>query len=727
MVKIKIERELFMRKRKFLPIRQKAASVRTWIDGFLLRVPLHRRKTLKKQKPLLPGGGASFFYLILAGIFFLNISLPLSLSAVDKKEPPQENAAAETDLKKTAGDIGEEILEQKEELEGMNLRIQELTETLYAMGVSQKIYDYLFSKAFPMHTFPKGQLRIVMDISIFHGGKFSKVEIIENSGVEEFDKEIKRVVKKLSPYLPFSPKKNKIIKVRIPLEIMNTEEYAKAVVEKEEVRRSREAAELPKRKKPKPEVKKTKTTEASTIKSLEAFLKERGELEIIVKEVEGLYQIALENFEPAKAAKQQLELARLKIKEAVIGVFPKLEMQYSVTKGQTITDPYRSESYAVQLKHNLFDSGKSFKNVRKEKLNLGVARNEYEKTVQELKFEIIRSYLNILGKTEELKEIESFKKEALRDYDLAKDIYAVEAIPKIEFLGIDAEYQKTANMMVQIFNELQLAREKLRASMNLPSEAEVSISEINLPQLEGVDIDVEQCVQLALENKPDVKLWEISLESAKYTRQIARSEDAPSLELVTSYGASGEAYSDQTLDLAEEWKMMAVVTWLFGGSSFEVSGSDESVNEKNVTEISTKTEANTLSAKVSVMDKMQYYVQRKEADITYTQNLSNLSKNKQELIFGTRKSYLEYKQSLAEYLVSLFEDRFSRVNLELKKESFRMGKANLSEVVRARAEYIDKKMSLIRAKTSYYISLASLDNATSYSLGIFPFTETENY
>ncbi|MBU1121704.1 MAG: TonB family protein [Candidatus Omnitrophica bacterium] len=664
-------------------------------------------------------------------------------------------------------------------LGGMSLSFAEDDVTDYVSTVSRRIANHIQYSQFPHSTIPAGKIRTVLEVSILSSGKIYLVRVVNSSGVPDFDWEAKNLVKALSPYPPLPASQGTKLTMRLPIEVVGcqTEDrrpsFAKATEGKQEIGDRRgdgeerigageieiEGKDESRRKKLiDDEIEKArcksdiKMNDQSMIDSGEhkvdisakvgkskpsgqpemmlsetsvgrEFIGEEGKIRGVVTEAERLFKEALDKSDPAKVARQQLGLARLKINESRRNLFPKMEMQYSVSEGNTITDPYESQAYAIQLRHNLYDRGKTAKTFRKEKLNLEVAENEYKKTLQELKLEVVRSYVNILGKNEELEELSSFKENISRDFNLAKDIYEVKAISRIEFMEIEAENKRTLNMIGQTNNELILSKAKLRAAMNLPPEEKIAFIEKEIPLLGEIDIDVDRCIKLALENKPDVKLWEISLESAKYARDIASSESAPRFDVVTSYGASGEAFSEQDLNLGEEWKMMGVVTWLFGGNSFEVSSSDERISSKDVTEISRKVASTTYSAKLGIMDKLQYYVQKKEADIAYSQNLSNLSRNKQEVVFDTRKSFLEYQQSYDEYEVALFEAKFSSVNLDLKKEAFKIGKANLSEIVKARADYIRKRLALIRAKVSYLISLASLDNTTSYSLGLFPFVE----
>lgn len=582
--------------------------------------------------------------------------------------------------------------------------------SMYISSLREKIYSVINSRQFHNKIYPHEQFKAVVDMVIWHDGGIFMVEMAESSGDRELDEELKNLIKSLAPYPVLPREAMPSFKIRVPLEfaLSGAGDTGRAPQERELKGSEKEVVLEAKEK-------------SAAVNPPAAGECPAGDKKIIsvAGEARRLYKEALEKSDPAKVAQEQLDLARLKISEARRNLFPKMELQYSIAEGETITDPYKSKSYALQLRQNLFDRGKTRKALSKEKLNLEVAENEYDKTVQELKFEVIRSYLNVLGKQEELAEVESFRKEISENYLLAKDIYEAGAISKVEFVEVEAEYKRAVNMISQIDNELQLAKEKLRASMNLAPDQEITFEKKDLPMLGDMEIDINQCVNLALVNKPDVRLWEISLKAAEYAKDIALSESSPRLDLVTSYGASGEAYAAQSLDLADEWKMMGVLTWLFGGSSLEVSAAEDKVSSKAITDVSQKTASTTYSAKLAVQDKLQYYVQKKEAEIAYAQNLSNLSKNKQEVVFDTRKSFLECRQAFDEYQVALFEDRFSRVNLDLKKESFKIGRVNLPDVVKSRADYIRKRLSLVRAKTSYYISLASLDKASGFGLGLF--------
>ncbi|MFH1504142.1 MAG: TolC family protein [Candidatus Omnitrophota bacterium] len=589
--------------------------------------------------------------------------------------------------------------------------------TAYMAALSQGISTAIQSRQFPNTELPAGQYRAVLDINIRADGGIRMIKVVESSGSKSFDQEAKNLMKGLLLY-PL-PKGRESLNAKIPIEAVveerGTLDVGRGTGDVGEKELGKITEKVNEKKEKKVVQKKEKLKKIIDM----GFMEKKEKIKGIAREAQKLYQIALENSDAAKAAHQQLDLARIKIKNAYRNLFPKMDLQCSFSDGEISTDSYESESYSVQLKQNLFDSGINSKTLRKEKLSLEVEENKYGKIVQDLKSEVIKAYLNVLGKQEELKEAELFQAEALKNYQLAKDLYEIKIITKIEFVEIEAEYKRIANMAEQAGNELKLAKEQLRVSMNLDFGDSVPINQEKLLRIEKVGIDVDECVRLALANKPDVKLWETSLKAAEYAQDIARRESFPRLDLTTSYGYSGEAYSDQNLGLDEEWKIVGAVKWLFGGNTFEVSAKEDKVGYKGVTDSSGSIGSTTYLAKMGVMDNGEYYVKKKQAEISYADDLSNLSKNRQEAILDTRKSFLEYQKSFDEYQVSLFEVKFSNIALELKKEEFKMNKIKLSEVVRLLSNHINKRLSLLKAKTNYYIALADLDKATAYSLGLF--------
>ena len=90
-------------------------------------------------------------------------------------------------------------------------------------------------------------------------------------------------------------------------------------------------------------------------------------------------------------------------------------------------------------------------------------------------------------------------------------------------------------------------------------------------------------------------------------------------------------------------------------------------------------------------------------------------------MFEAKQAFLEYKQSVNNYESSLIDANYGKANSELKEQAYKVGAANLSEVVQASLEYAQRHASMIRAKTSYFVSLVALDKVTAYNLGlVFP-------
>ncbi|OQX79286.1 MAG: hypothetical protein B6D56_07395 [Candidatus Omnitrophica bacterium 4484_70.1] len=124
------------------------------------------------------------------------------------------------------------------------------------------------------------------------------------------------------------------------------------------------------------------------------------------EDLKTLFSLAKKNSQPLKVAMDQIYLAQIKTKEAFRNLFPALGVEYTSTKGETIVDPYKSKSYGIKMEHILYDHKQRKLSWQREKINVAIARKNYEKIENNLLFEVLKAYYQVYTEKKALEAIE---------------------------------------------------------------------------------------------------------------------------------------------------------------------------------------------------------------------------------------------------------------------------------------------------------------------------------
>jgi len=420
----------------------------------------------------------------------------------------------------------------------------------------------------------------------------------------------------------------------------------------------------------------------------------------MIKAVEDCIRIGLSNYIPVQIAKEQQKLAKLRVKEARRAFYPAFLGEWNETDGDTVTEPYRGRSYGVQAEQPLFTGGKLMSTLRKEQLGELIAQGNLDKVKQDLIFQISKAYYEVIIVKNSLDHIKILKEKA--DKILAE----VEAEFKIGS-ATPAVLLTTQSLYNQVYFQLSSAEREL-ALAKLSLEKQMYTENINIEDMDyslqrkNIDLNLEQCLDLAFRNRPEPKILEKTIKSAKYGEDIIRSEEMPNVSLIGAYGRSGEAFSQRELTLATEWNIMARMRWFLGGNTVETSYKKDEVSPYRVTRTDTNVEAQTFNAKFSFWDNLAHFTKHKEAQITRKQAEKDLVEMKNKIRQETEDAYYSYLKYKSQLSLSINELGFRRKQLEIVKTKRGMNEAT-------GAEQMEAELQLTQANGNYEQAMAGLN------------------
>jgi len=437
--------------------------------------------------------------------------------------------------------------------------------------------------------------------------------------------------------------------------------------------------------------------------------------------------IALENHMAAKIAQEEIELSKLKIREARRGLYPAATVNYLETTGKTtgVTQDFTDKEYKLKFEYPLYYGWRLKYAVEQAMSNLKASTYNYDKTLQDLRGEVESAFYAYMANKMDLKLHKALLEETSPIFTKAKKRFELELITKAEFLQIDTQMQQINYQVISSENETAMARLALAQAVNI-KEGDDAIEIIDKKpekDMEPVNLDItlEECMDIAFKSRPDLKAKEYMLEFNDYERKMAESKNQLKVDLTGTYGKSGGAYKSQTLTMGDDWYLGLKVSKPLGGNTLSTAYTKDKTSQKHGQ--STRTESVSKSVELGLLDGLQRFSEEKSAEIGYKKAKDELEQVRDSILKEVKESYLNYKKGLVQIMSSLNKIRYKEEELKITKARAELNEASLSELIQAYTGLTDERAYYVEALGSLYQSLAKLNKATGYSL----FLDNENF
>ncbi len=427
------------------------------------------------------------------------------------------------------------------------------------------------------------------------------------------------------------------------------------------------------------------------------------------KNVEDCINIAISNYIPIQVAQEQEKLAQLRVREARRSFYPSFLGEWKEMDGKTVTEPYRGRSYGIQAQQPVFTGGRLMSTLRKEQLGELIARGNLERLKQDLIFKVSKAYYELVVAKKGLdcfKELKEKEEKLLNDAELE---FKIEAATPAVLPTAQSIYNQICFQVASTEREYQLAILNLEKEMYVEN---LKIDNLNYEiSYKRVDINFGECKELAVRNRPEPRIIEMTIKSAEYGENVIKSEEMPNVTLTGKYGRSGEAFSESDLNLAKEWSLMGSVKWFLGGNTLETSYSKDRVSPFRVTRTDTSLSSSSFDTKFSFWDNLAHFTKQKEAQITRKQAEQELADMRNKISQETQDAYYSYIKYNTQFSLALNEIGYRRKQLEITKAKREMGDANAAEVMEAQMRVSEAEVNLEQAKAGIVVAIVSLNRA----------------
>lgn len=364
-------------------------------------------------------------------------------------------------------------------------------------------------------------------------------------------------------------------------------------------------------------------------------------------------------------------------------------MGFNIEQPATTTES-RSYSASLSSNWNLFDGLANYATLSRAKNNLESARYQLEKGKQDLVFQTISFYYDIINAHQLLilnesnvkwnkKNLETITERNKLGASTLADVYAQQVKlgnAELEFIRAQNNLEKSKSSLLYFLG--------LDVLDNYTFEEEnISAEDILIEKgFDASSTDINQLVEQALTNRPDVKSAKLDLETAKLGITLARSGHYPSLRNSISYNMRANEIN-KVLDNRTLSVGLTLDIPIFNGWNVSNRVQTAEVEQKN-----------------------------KELDLD---DLTRLIKR------NLQQVYLDYQAAEKRLEVSKKNVIASEENRKIEEEKYSLGAGTLLNVLIANADYTNAQTSYINAQ----FDLLKLKEQLEYFLGVLDYKKYE--
>jgi len=424
-------------------------------------------------------------------------------------------------------------------------------------------------------------------------------------------------------------------------------------------------------------------------------------------------EIAMKNSISLKIADKQLDVAKFKLLEAKRKIGPSVTAKFESSTGIVDEKKYEGTKLIMEGKQPLFYGGELVFSIKQAVVNLEIVKEDYERIKNELILQVKKAYYSLDKANKTLVIQKGLRDKTKRFLDIEKTAYEADVIPQIEFLKLYSQHNQSIFQVTSAEEDLALANLILQQAMSV--DEKIDIAEVQKPNV--IDIKLDECIEVANLNRPEVKISMLSLEFIDYERRITRARsDWPRVDFIGSYGNTMEDFVSEELaegveqrGLGPEYYVGAKVSMPIWGSTLGYAFAKESWQPVVSTVHGTK--AQTHSATLSILDKMGDITKAKETHLEYMRSRDEFNKAKQEAIMEIKEKFYEYRKAVILMEVAKSKVEYQRKQVEILNIQRSLGEVQHSDVVEEMIRLAEEEFSHVQAIADYYIAIASLNKA----------------
>ncbi|GEM_PF-3005038 len=427
-----------------------------------------------------------------------------------------------------------------------------------------------------------------------------------------------------------------------------------------------------------------------------------------------LIEKAYEERDEIEISREQMNLTRWRLVNAARFLGPAVMLEYRQAEGETITDPYRTESYGLRLQQPIFQGGERYYSYRRERKAAEVAKHSHRRAKEDVKFEVAEAYYGVLLKKSMLQSYEKLISQIEEKYSMAQRQYEQEIMTEIDFQDIVNLRDNIIVRTEMIEDELVIAKHELKNAVGMKGFPDIEKESYNGIYDESVLVrDMQETIDIALESRPELLIAEKIREQSQYDEKIGHSDRYPKISLEGFLGRSGEAYVKDDIPLVDKWSLFLNMEWAFWGNTFNFKyGGDEVKDpESAILDAGSRIDTDEQVAQFSLLDGLDRIYSGKEKEIVRMQSESDLKKTRNDVIKEVERNYRQFLRVMKMVGISRRRLETEERRIGIINKRWQLGDASIKDVMDAKYQRTQTETSLFESMANFYTSAAAINRS----------------
>ena len=425
----------------------------------------------------------------------------------------------------------------------------------------------------------------------------------------------------------------------------------------------------------------------------------------------GCIQIAVSNSLHVEAMNERVKLAKMKVNEAFRELFPEFTFMMDETSGMITNQHYKGRKLGFEFKQVIFHGGEQVYLWEQSKVNLKVAKENLQKTKEEIVFEATKTYYELAKAVNKYKHQEELLESINTDFNIAKKEHELELMSQIDFMNVGSSMNQASHTLVSYKNNISLAKLELKKTMNVDMRHDIKTdSEL---ELKDVDVDLNECMDLALKYKPEYRVSYLNTEATKLAEKVAKSQEFPQVDIFAKYLKSAERLEPSHLlrrHLKNERALGATVSMPFGPHTFDYQYKRTKL-APTVTTFENDTRSRAHKMRLNLFDNMGRVSGIKDAEINYKEALNELNKSEQDIYTDLHESFYSLKEAKIKISNTLNNIELYNKELEVARIKKGLNEITFYDLIQAKVRLYGEKGSYADALGDYHIAVARINKA----------------
>jgi outer membrane protein TolC len=227
--------------------------------------------------------------------------------------------------------------------------------------------------------------------------------------------------------------------------------------------------------------------------------------------------------------------------------------------GTTINPSYRGTltfDFTQPLIRN-FGMMASNRDIIMAQTNLVISEKDLKRSLQDTVYSVEQSYWNLVFAIENLKVSQQSLKLAQDLLEKNRRGVEVGTLAPIEIITAEAQVAQREADILAAEAEVRNMEDRLKQVINLAADTEDSdflqILPVEEPSFDKIDINLEQALTTALQNRPDLESTRLGIQNYELNMSYAKNQLLPALNLNASYWSPGVSGTQLIYDPENPW------------------------------------------------------------------------------------------------------------------------------------------------------------------------------